>query len=266
LVKSPDDKEGEPVATDVYGTITGAGSFKNGSLTSEILRDMLKSPRLFKIKDGSLAELKRHVMAREQIVKAAKNAKFLFAKSDTGEVNSDHWKIDVVTVGSARQARYKIISGDAYGAVQDIRNNPDKYGFGCREGSMAVMLLGLLDVMSSEPGGVKRFSKAVGEQPFVMGRTLLVKDKNGAPGDWVPGDWGYIKNTGKVPSSSQQGMNIIYVGGGKYWGHTDDPVQLKPVMKSGKDWFDIVEGWDPAKDTAAVSGDRDYPDAGLIGK
>jgi hypothetical protein len=44
------------------------------NIRSEILYKMIKSKRVFKIKESSLTELKRHINARIEIVNSAKNS------------------------------------------------------------------------------------------------------------------------------------------------------------------------------------------------
>ena len=61
----------------------------------------------------------------------------------------------------------------------------------------------------------------------------LVQDKNVTQIDWIPGDWGYIKNTRFRGTPGRSGMNIIYVGHNKFWTHISKAVT-----------YDTLSGWE----------------------
>jgi Protein-glutamine gamma-glutamyltransferase len=81
-------------------------------------------------------------------------------------------------------------------------------------------------------------------------------------GDWIPGDSGYVENT-KYPSSGGNigllGENIIYIGGGMFWGHFTGAVTHRTLA----DWFSMVQSWNGG---AQVDTKRELPAAGLLDK
>jgi hypothetical protein len=66
---------------------------------------------------------------------------------------------------------------------------------------------------------------------------------------FIPGDGGYVANTqfkgyglgGNVENTSQAGQNIIYIGDGKFWGHSGGVEAGK--FKSIGDWEKFVDVW-----------------------
>ena len=75
--------------------------------------------------------------------------------------------------------------------------------------------------------------------------------------DWIPGDWGYIKNTGagtQRPGTS--GENIIYVGDESFWGHFNGQ-----AYKTFAGWFEMVRSWNGK---AEVKDFRKRPTKGLL--
>jgi hypothetical protein len=93
-----------------------------------------------------------------------------------------------------------------------------------------------------------------------------------APGDtaasrnrslWIPGDWGYIKNTNwrqGTWSRGLEGENIIRVFRGFFWGH---PVGVKPLAE----WLNVISGWTSNDGTTTGSPrvlvEVKYPSTGL---
>jgi hypothetical protein len=82
------------------------------------------------------------------------------------------------------------------------------------------------------------------------------------PADWVAGDAGYVENT-KYPKGSSNigllGENIIYVGGGMFWGHFTGSVTYRTLA----DWEVMVKSWNGG---AKIDNKRELPATGLLDK
>ena len=97
--------------------------------------------------------------------------------------------------------------------------------------------------------------------------------------DWVPADWGYISNTGaQNKNGGTTGENIIYMGGGKWWGHylsigstgphgrviQDLDTLNKDRILPLDDWYHEVDMFDGVQDNSFHLKDyRRYTTAGL---
>jgi hypothetical protein len=75
--------------------------------------------------------------------------------------------------------------------------------------------------------------------------------------DWIPGDWGYIANTGTAtPAPGQEGENIVCLGNRLFWAHWNPS---RPIQ-SLEELFDMVKGWNGS---AELVTERSYPAVGL---
>jgi hypothetical protein len=122
---------------------------------------------------------------------------------------------------------------DKQNAMDDLNVHPDKYAIACEAATAITM-----------KGG---------------GKSDIATDNSELDTDWVPGDWGYIKNTkfprpGGIPG--REGENIIYTGKDKFWGHFNPGKEYKTL----KQWFDMVDSWNSG---AVLTTSRKYPKAGL---
>ena len=63
--------------------------------------------------------------------------------------------------------------------------------------------------------------------------------------EWITGDWGYVGNEKRgrgFESDVYAGENLIYLGGGKFWGHfTNDPNEKNTLTLT--EWEARVNGW-----------------------
>ncbi len=76
--------------------------------------------------------------------------------------------------------------------------------------------------------------------------------------DWVPGDWGYVKNTGTTsPAAGLEGENIISIGDGKFWAHFNPKAPIQDLATL----FAMVKSWNAA---AELTTTRRFPTAGLL--
>jgi hypothetical protein len=143
-------------------------------------------------------------------------------------MNPDFWVVDQLT-GIPR-----VKPGvDPQAAMEDLNAHPEEYAIGC-------LLATALTVRAG-------------------GKSDVRLDQSDDNADWIPGDWGFIKNT-RFPASGgiagTNGENIIYAGQDKFWGHESSVLAYKTLLE----WFDKVESWNGG---AAITNTRNYPSAGL---
>ena len=100
-------------------------------------------------------------------------------------------------------------------AYEDVNKNPTKYSIACHAATVITMSAG-------------------------SGFANLKKDSGVGDSDWVPGDWGYIKNT-NFPGHpvGREGENLINVSPGRFWGH----ITKTNTYKSISAWMNKVKGW-----------------------
>lgn len=182
------------------------------ALEFEITSSMTRSGRGLDVV-GTAAEqeesLREHVTARIGVVDFARANKFSFTTGETS-VNPDYWND---TGGVEHGMKEGVESKDAY---DDLHKNPDKYELECKEAARLTMR-----------GGSGFFE---------------TKDENVKPDDWIPGDWGYIKNTGTGKMvMGEIGENIIYLGNGLVYGLSNNK-----QIRTMQEWFDAVKSWNGA--------------------
>jgi hypothetical protein len=205
---------------DVY---SAPKALRKGSVWNEIFTSLLASPRTFEV-DGTTTErvnsnLLAHMKARLGIIDFAAKKQFKFgAGAGNFKMNPDFW---VVTSTSY----YPKPGVDPMKAIEDI-NNPKNVGDPAKEYHIACQAATKLTMV----GGSK--SERIQNIPS--------SDKD----DWVPGDWGYIKNV-KFPASGGipglEGENIIYVGNDKFWGHFNPGLEYKTLAG----WMKQVNDFKP---------------------
>jgi hypothetical protein len=224
---SPDLKGFSATRTgDVY---TGA-AITRSQVGNEIFSALLTSPRTFAVAGTTSAQvdanLGKHVTARKGIVDFAGKKRYSFAAGANFRMNPEYW-----VVGASS---FDVKPGvDPQTAVNDLNVHPEQYAIACLAATNLTMR-----------GGSK---------------SALTEDSAVAETDWIPGDWGYIKNT-KFPAGGtpgREGENIIYTGAGKYWGHFGPGLEYKTL----NEWFDEVKSWDGG---AQVGTGRRRPTLGLL--
>jgi len=201
------------------------------SIYNEIFTSLLFSPRVFKLTGTTNAQinasLAQHIAARLGIVDFASRKKYSFGARSAFKMNPDFWTQDPASgwIPKPGIERKK--------AIDDLNVHPDKYTIAC-----------LIATKLTMEGG---------------GKSTLKHDTGVSIDDWIPGDWGYIKNT-KFPAvggkPGLEGENIIYTGKDKFWGHFGPGNEYKTL----KEWFDKVESWNKG---AAHRDYRNRPSIGL---
>ena len=211
----------------VYSHPGASGS----SLYSEILLTMLVSGRTFTIKgDNDLdaqSNLDSHVLSRKGVVDFAAKKKYTFGAGPRMKMNPAYWE-------KTPQAGWRPKPGvNILDAMNDVNANPKEYAIACKMATTITMVAG--------------------------SNSNLVRDTGSSDSDWVPGDWGYIKNTkfsNKPEDVGLEGENIIYVGFLQFWGHFTGTNTYRML----NEWFDEVKGWNGG---ASILSHRDHPTKGL---
>jgi hypothetical protein len=218
------------------GDIYTGRAITQGQLSNEVFSALLTSPRTFEVAGATSAQadanLGKHATARLGVVDFASKKRYKFAAGAGFRMNPAFWDVSGGT--------FKPQAGvDPLAAIQDLNVHPDEYAIACLAATKLTMF-----------GGAK---------------SQIVQDNGVADSDWIPGDWGYIKNT-KFPAAGGEagleGENIIYTGKGKYWGHFGPGLEYKTLQE----WFTQVKGWGPPRGAgeARIEGSRRRPVAGLV--
>jgi hypothetical protein len=202
----------------------------------ELLIDMLASPRVFHVDGDSDAtaasNLAAHVKARIGIVTFASKKQYNFAALSGWSMNPAFYEWDI------SKGTWKVKPGvDPKAAWEDVNINPKLYAIGCAAATDITM-----------KGG--------------SGGANIIDIPSVDQADWVAGDSGYVENT-KYPSKSGNiglmGENIIYTGGGMFWGHFTGSVTYRTLA----DWVAMVNSWNGG---ARVDTKRELPATGLLDK
>ncbi|MGO4836513.1 DUF4157 domain-containing protein, partial [Rhizobiaceae sp. 2RAB30] len=211
----------------------GAGNFEQ-----ELLVDMLASPRVFNVEGSTQIDAEKslaaHLTARTGIVSFAGMKKYTFASVSGFKMNPQYYDVDPGTLS------WRLKKGvDKQTAWDDLNVNPTLYAIGCAAATDLTLV-----------GGSKG---------------AKFEDKPSADeSDWVAGEAGYITNAAYKQGADigLLGENIIYVGGGQFWGHFSDNV----TYKSLDDWKKTVAGWHGGGAAAAAKVDpkRELPMTGLL--
>lgn len=221
-------------------------TYTAGDLTSEILYRMVKySLRTFKVKNGDVNELKKHVHARLGVIFSATSAQWVFHPW-ANTLNSDHWNPDFTIKPTS----------NAKAAIDDLWSHPDQYKLGCWASTVVVFLQGVSSLYTTQD-----FNLLVGSDPENTFSIFQAIHQGIQPNQgWVPGDWGYIKNNSQTPNLGYEGENIIDIGSGKYWGmiSTTEGGQIKSLQE----WINSVALWNGSAG-ATDAGIRRFPKAGL---
>jgi len=180
----------------------------DGKGAAEILWTMLSTDFRFKVKDFSVPNLRRHVQARETIVRNTQKANFIF---DTGE------KLDWTGFRDDPQAFFdKLNNGTTTIACQAL--------------SQIIFETG--NNFGNDNGGT-----------WAMGRRDY--DAVWIPGDWGwiqnsaytdDGDW----TDDKGRNRGVQGENVFYTGSGLFWGHFKSGIH--PSL-SESSWWEEINTW-----------------------
>jgi len=221
------------IPTTRYGNVYKSVGATFMLLIDQILSNMLVSGRTFYLHGYTQAEaednLNRHVNSRKGIVDFAKDKKYGFAAGTNTEMNSEYWINDPIKGWIVKPG------ADQKEAMNDLNKKYWKYYIACERATKITMAAG-------------------------SGFSDLGKNEDVKSTDWIPGDWGYISNTGFIRLPENQGFegeNIIYMGNGLFWGHG-----FSPAERTLDNWIDEVLSWNGG---AELYRHRWYPLSGLFG-
>lgn len=212
------------------GDVYSAPRVEKRSVYHEIWTSLLHSPRVFKIKGTTNRKANKnfslHRATRARILAFAAKKKYTFGAGPAFKMNPKYWIVDATSWRLKPGANRKK-------AIRDLNINPTEYSIACQAATQLTM-----------EGG---------------GSNALVSNPSADHSDWVPGDWGYIKNTkftGAPDDVGLEGENLIYAGMGKFWGHFAPGNTYKTLQE----WFDSVEAWNGG---ALIKNTRKFPSDGL---
>jgi len=204
---------------------------RKGDLSLEIITSLFNSARTFKLKGSTSKKVESnlfaHLRARKGVIEFAKLKKYAFTGGRANfKMNSKYWWVDKST------GKYGYKKGvDRQKAREDLNISPTEYTIGCAAATKLTVKGG---------ANASRFERKTTDDH-----------------DWVPGEDGYIENTGwNGTDEGIEGENIIYMGAKKFWGHFPN----EAAIKTYKEWFNIVKGWNGS---AKLTKDRNYPSTGM---
>jgi hypothetical protein len=205
-----------------------------------------------------------------ETVKYAMNSKFHFGTIANDQLFPDkYWDFETVSLpaygGSKRVyigLKKNLSLEQQQEAFSELRDS-EAYRIACHQACDAVVSAGAV------------FAGVAGAR---------IKETSGlSEGDWVPGDWGYLSNTGvRDKNRGTTGENIVYMGNGKWWGHylsigspdaqgntiTDlnmlNKNRVIPLKGNAPSWENEVDMFDGVQDNSFLLNDyRKYTSAGL---
>ena len=182
----------------------------------------------FKDKACSIEALSDHVGVRQNIVAWAEHLNWDWPNGGPAKWNTKYWTRGTPNPGVSLHT-----------AVMDVFLHQDKYAMGCYTATKLVIVQGTLDYYSRikhdpvrtrtveealladgdplvgiEPGSMWSFEKDFDTQEMAQKGNCSNSIPPWRPGNFIPGDWGYILNTD--PASEQktgyEGSNAIYLG------------------------------------------------------
>ena len=201
------------------------------SVWNEIISSIFFSPRIFKVKGSTSGEANRnfkaHLKSRYDIITFASKKKYRFGAGGAFTMNPEFWVVD------HEHGTFDFKPGaNQQKAREDLIAHPEEYVIACEAATKITM-----------EGGSK---------------SSLRGDYGNADDEWIPGDWGWIKNINHQDDGmpGRDGENIIYVGQDLYWGHNSGE-----AYRTLEQWLAMVNSWN--NNGAQIQGWRNYPIKGL---
>ena len=200
-------KDGEPEAYPIVSD-------------KEIMAAMLQRGRLFEYNGAycSIEKFLEQIAIRRNIVLWGIRAFWKFPDGTSEKPNPVNWR-----------KKWRTRDGvPITGAIDDAFSGKFPYEIGCTKACQLIMAQGVLDYFKS----VKKDQKMSGFlestlTTFPLDRvepkgssegTLLTRHFDVPSDNWVPGDWGWIKNVDRESADEYgfEGSNIIYIGRGNF--------------------------------------------------
>lgn len=206
------------------------GVFQNYQVASqkEIIASLLQHGRLteFTAPFCSFEKFMEHVKIRQNIVKWGVRAMWKFPEDGETKTNPKFWAKD-----------WSVKSGvKSSDAIADAFVGTYNYEIGCTKACQKIMAQGILDYfknVSKDKRMTDHLDKITAPTPLdtmemkvhgsskkemVREGTLVDRHFNVPYDNWIPGDWGWIKNTDSESAEDFgfEGCNIVYIGQGKF--------------------------------------------------
>lgn len=213
------------------------------SLRKEIIGGLLWTRRyitfLGSSQDAMMTMLESHIREREGISHIATNSTIRGLGNGNTRFNRKYWTEDLDVRDPKNPAA----------AIRNVfdRSDPFIYRAFCTDTCGLAVLGGILS--AHEKGTDKEeyekwFRALVKDNPLGLandGQGVIHRTLHNPWHDWIPGDWGWIKNqSGHEDTEGGEGKNIIYVGRGLFSGgyRGDKGVELREYLKYVWSW-----GW-----------------------
>jgi hypothetical protein len=206
------------------------------SMFHEIFTSLLWTPRVFFVRGATDQQVDQnllgHVQARLGVIDFASKKKYGFGAGPNTRMNPAYWNVGATTGEIRPEIANKL------DAIDDLNVHPELYKISCEAATKLTMQGGSREARLPETG------------------------PSSDPNDWVPGDWGYIKNIQYPPVGGRPGLegeNIIYVGKDLFWGHFNPGLEYKNLQG----WIDEVNRFEPPTE-AQLQDSRKCPGVGIV--
>jgi hypothetical protein len=220
------------IAPEVIGYVDRRGQKKTLALVSqkEILAAMLQAGRTFSFSGANcrVELLKEQIALRQNVVYWGMRADWVFPEDKLYRYNTaDYWR---VMEGDDWTLKPGVKASEA---IADAFVGKFSYQIGCTSACRFIFAHGILDfyrAVRPNPPVIARLSQLLDNQrpfvdiaPTVDRNRVVVKEgrlmerHTDVPwNNWVPGDWGWIRNDDHKSAEElgSEGCNIIYAGGG----------------------------------------------------
>jgi hypothetical protein len=208
--------------------------------SKEIVLALLQHGRLTEFKDDActLEALVDHVGVRQNIVAWAEKLNWSWPDGKSAKWNSKYWRYGTPNPGVSVHA-----------AFLDAFLHQEQYSIGCYAATKLVIVQGILDyyrrvkpdpvrarrveeallvdgepLVGIEPGSMWSFEPDFDPNDLARPGKLLSLQTVAAPGNFVPGDWGYLVNTDAATGQDvgYEGSNSIYLGRNRFDDYYND--------------------------------------------
>lgn len=221
-----------------YGIVSLSETYKGESgnvriripSKKEILLAMMQHGRTSEFENAfcSVAALNEHIEIRQNTVRWGKTAEWEFAEYRKVVKNTKLWNESVLdwTVKPGTKAE---------DAVLDMFLGDDNYKLGCTKAVDAIEAQGPIDHFMRKcqtPIKVAAMRRLMGNEPVNDVEDKYLKKVHGVdPRNWIPGDWGWIRNTHEKSSDMKgfEGSNIVYGGCGGFIGYYKNNPASRPL-------------------------------------
>lgn len=262
-----------------FKEIDGSETVTTNVSDAQIVASLMNPGRLteFKGEACSFEDFLNHVATRKAIAASGRMANMRFSGATRTQFNSKYWETET-------QRYFKLKEGaDLTEALQDALLNRREYDMGCTIATNIISAAGIMNYyknIKKDEGKATELAQKLGSKIFdtiepswTTGPSPILERQTGvAPRNWIPGDWGYIRNTDKVSAEAaygDEGKNIIFIGNGtfsKYYLRAR-PVTLEFNLKQVYQWrFDASNRapFDPEWDALILTLEKDPSDGGLL--